>query len=388
MNHLVVEERSNVLGLVTEEGSQHVFGVHLRDGEADFAIVGEDDAQELVTSNPVDFLRCRESDAPSLADQLDREAGRSGPVVRVEPTAVRDLREVGGRFLRRVDRGAPRRRRSLRATRPRQRAFVPSRPQRPHLPPSFASRSSRALWLCLGGGEGGIRTLGRALKARHSLSRRAPSASRSPLLIKAHPAPYLKAPTEQLARRRRTPANESQGAGHDASNESAQFRAVQRREIAANAQNPSKHRARRAACALLLRARGLRLALRVEGSAKAMRSIPFPGKAPRAGTAPRSAAGSNTAERRRNVVSLAGARARLRTRKPGTERANALPTDSAPLDLEGLDLDRLTPGARQLYWFNLNNYARHLFASASDIASGKPDMGLHRSRRTPARCRA
>jgi hypothetical protein len=100
-----------------------------------------------------------------------------------------------------------------------------------------------------------------------------------------------------------------------------------------------------------------------------MRSIPFPGKAPRpGGTAPRNASSSDSAAHRRNVVSLAGARARLRTRKPGTERASAVPTDAAPLDLEGLDLDRLTPGARQLYWFNLNNYARHLFAAASDLA--------------------
>ena len=28
----------------------------------------------------------------------------------------------------------------------------------------------------------------------------------------------------------------------------------------------------------------------------------------------------------------------------------------------------MTPGARQLYWFNLNNYARHLYAAASDFA--------------------
>jgi hypothetical protein len=72
-----------------------------------------------------------------------------------------------------------------------------------------------------------------------------------------------------------------------------------------------------------------------------------------------------------NVVSLATVRARKRIRALSSRKdANAaMPATFEQIDLEGLDLDRLTPGARQLYWFNLNNYARHLFASASDIAA-------------------
>jgi len=69
------------------------------------------------------------------------------------------------------------------------------------------------------------------------------------------------------------------------------------------------------------------------------------------------------------VVSLASARNRLRSHpKQRNNPVTALP-DFEQVDLEGFDFDRLTPGARQLFWFNVNNYARHLFASASDIAA-------------------
>ena len=98
-----------------------------------------------------------------------------------------------------------------------------------------------------------------------------------------------------------------------------------------------------------------------------MRSIPFPGKSPRAGEAVRrhvAPEGSRT----RHVVSLAAARARLRLRKKPADKSQTAPADLGQLELEGLDLERLTPGARQLYWFNVNNYARHLFAAASDYA--------------------
>lgn len=70
-----------------------------------------------------------------------------------------------------------------------------------------------------------------------------------------------------------------------------------------------------------------------------------------------------------NVVSLASARSRLRAHSKPRVTPVSTPPDLEQIDLEGLDFDRLTPGARQLYWFNINNYARHLFASASDIAA-------------------
>jgi hypothetical protein len=99
-----------------------------------------------------------------------------------------------------------------------------------------------------------------------------------------------------------------------------------------------------------------------------MRSIPFRGKSARPAAPSHGEGGKTERPRSRNVVSLASARARLRVRRAGADRAHAPALDPAQLDLEGIDLDRLTTGARQLYWFNLNNYARHLFASAADIA--------------------
>lgn len=76
-----------------------------------------------------------------------------------------------------------------------------------------------------------------------------------------------------------------------------------------------------------------------------------------------------SAERPGNVYSLATAR-RRRAVKQRTERTNPTPdiTEFDTIDLTGVDLDRLTPGARQLYWYNLTHYARFLFASASDGA--------------------
>lgn len=98
-----------------------------------------------------------------------------------------------------------------------------------------------------------------------------------------------------------------------------------------------------------------------------MRSIPFPGNPHRgnAGGSQKGAAGGST------VVSLASARARRRQRglAERQSKSSSSPLTFEQIDLEGLDFDRLTPGASQLYWFNLNNYARHLFASASDISA-------------------
>lgn len=99
-----------------------------------------------------------------------------------------------------------------------------------------------------------------------------------------------------------------------------------------------------------------------------MRSIPFPGRTQRSAVADDGKAVSAGTGR---VVSLASARARKRMRALAAREAKpqpALPVFEQ-VDVEGLDLDRLTPGARQLYWFNVNNYARHLFASASDIST-------------------
>lgn len=111
---------------------------------------------------------------------------------------------------------------------------------------------------------------------------------------------------------------------------------------------------------------------RVEASSATMRSIPFPGKLLRSGEAGPGSTGKSGplgAPRGRNVVSLAAARARLRLRKNMPLKPHQpAPADIEQLELEGLDLDRLTPGARQLYWFNINNYARHLFAAAADFA--------------------
>jgi len=64
------------------------------------------------------------------------------------------------------------------------------------------------------------------------------------------------------------------------------------------------------------------------------------------------------------VVSLADARHR---RPRQIKRASARPAPDA-LDLVGLDLDRMSHGARELYWFNVNRYSRRLFLAASDAS--------------------
>jgi hypothetical protein len=97
-----------------------------------------------------------------------------------------------------------------------------------------------------------------------------------------------------------------------------------------------------------------------------MRPIPFRGRTTPTGQAGIEPAGKGAGG---SVVSLASARNRLRSHTKAHGKAAATPADLEQVDLEGLDFDRLTPGARQLYWFNVNNYARHLFASASDIAA-------------------
>ncbi len=66
-----------------------------------------------------------------------------------------------------------------------------------------------------------------------------------------------------------------------------------------------------------------------------------------------------------NVISLAAARAR-RQRRRNVPIIRELGFDS--IDLFGLDFERLDPAARRLYWFNVTNYSRHLYASACDTA--------------------
>ena len=63
------------------------------------------------------------------------------------------------------------------------------------------------------------------------------------------------------------------------------------------------------------------------------------------------------------VVSLADARNR---RPRFAKRTTKLASDA--LDLEGLDLDRMSHGAQELYWFNVNRYSRRLFLASSDAS--------------------
>ena len=140
---------------------------------------------------------------------------------------------------------------------------------------------------------------------------------------------------------------------------------------------PSAHRGRAkilgfapvapAARRLLTARRGRDCASAVpKGSFETMRPIPFRGRATPTEQPVDDRSGKSAGI---TVVSLAAARNRLRSHTNRRPKTAAVPAELEQVDLEGLDFDRLTPGARQLYWFNLNNYARHLFASASDIAA-------------------
>ncbi len=71
-----------------------------------------------------------------------------------------------------------------------------------------------------------------------------------------------------------------------------------------------------------------------------------------------------TGAQRNKVVSLAAARvrrARRRPPKPG-------PPELEGLDLRGIDLERLTPRAREHYWFTVNKHAHHLYAAACEVS--------------------
>jgi len=64
------------------------------------------------------------------------------------------------------------------------------------------------------------------------------------------------------------------------------------------------------------------------------------------------------------IISMAMARNRRSERnRPRPE----LP-ELQDLDLRGVDLDRMTPEAREHYWFNVNKYARHLYVASCDLS--------------------
>ena len=64
------------------------------------------------------------------------------------------------------------------------------------------------------------------------------------------------------------------------------------------------------------------------------------------------------------VVSLAVAR----NRRANRNRPRPTLAELEALDLRGVDLDRMTPEAREHYWFNLNKHARHLYVAACDLS--------------------
>ncbi len=66
------------------------------------------------------------------------------------------------------------------------------------------------------------------------------------------------------------------------------------------------------------------------------------------------------------VLSLSAARARREQRRRARRRGS-LP-ELQGIDLRGIDLDRLSPEAREHYWFNVNKYARHLFVSSCELS--------------------
>ena len=66
------------------------------------------------------------------------------------------------------------------------------------------------------------------------------------------------------------------------------------------------------------------------------------------------------------VLSLSAARARREQRRRASRRGS-LP-ELEGIDLRGVDLDRLSPEAREHYWFNVNKYARHLFVSSCELS--------------------
>lgn len=74
------------------------------------------------------------------------------------------------------------------------------------------------------------------------------------------------------------------------------------------------------------------------------------------------------------VVSLAEARERLMHKRAREASAPAYMAD--PTELDHLDLSRMTPEARDLFWFNVSRYAYDLAATASsycDAETGDPD---------------
>lgn len=79
----------------------------------------------------------------------------------------------------------------------------------------------------------------------------------------------------------------------------------------------------------------------------------------------RKASKTEPASDKPQVTSIAAARMR-RTQKNKSQRP--MPPELVGLDLRAIDMERMTPSAREHFWFNLNRYARRLYGTASDLS--------------------
>ncbi len=70
------------------------------------------------------------------------------------------------------------------------------------------------------------------------------------------------------------------------------------------------------------------------------------------------------------VVSLAAARVRREQRRKQQPPPQSLP-ELTGLDLRGVDMERMTPSAREHFWFNLNRYARRLYGGACERSAAE-----------------
>jgi hypothetical protein len=65
------------------------------------------------------------------------------------------------------------------------------------------------------------------------------------------------------------------------------------------------------------------------------------------------------------VYSLAAARLR-KSRAKNAQTSKPAPPELTGLDLRAIDFERMTPSAREHFWFNVNRYARQLFGSSCE----------------------
>jgi hypothetical protein len=73
------------------------------------------------------------------------------------------------------------------------------------------------------------------------------------------------------------------------------------------------------------------------------------------------------------VYSLAAARLR-KNRAARPARSKPVPPELSGLDMRAIDIERMTPSAREHFWFNLNRYARQLFGSASERSMAESNV--------------